>query len=90
MISSEVVGGMAEDRADLDQAYEQGKQAGQQTDASNHDCPFTQDQLHLRIAWLDGFSDGRWASGAERRPPHLDTSYYGSGIASIMGLPNRA
>lgn len=90
MISSEVVGEMVEDRANLDRAYEQGKQAGQRTDASKQDCPFAQDQLHLRIAWLDGFSDGRWASGADPRPPHPDTSYYGSGIASIMGLPHRA
>lgn len=74
---------------DLDLVYEAGKRAGGRPRASSGECPFTQEHLDCRIAWLDGFFDGRWASSADRGASPARSSFYGSGIAAGLNPPHR-
>ena len=73
----------------LDVAYEAGRQAGLCDQVGPDACPFTREALDLRIAWLDGFSDGRWQRTARHAGVHVRSAFFGSGIANVVSRPHR-
>lgn len=77
------------DAGALDRAYEAGKWVGRRSEAGPELCPFTRDTLDLRIAWLDGFADGRWEATRRRHGPGGSSPFFGSGIACVVPLPHR-
>lgn len=43
----------------LDQARARGRRVGMDRDATACDCPYGHAATGLRMAWMDGFSEGR-------------------------------
>ena len=52
---------MTNAEAEDEEAYARGKHTGASRASSAGTCPYTHDQLGLRMAWFDGFSAGRAA-----------------------------
>jgi ribosome modulation factor len=75
--------------ADLDMAYEQGREAGLCGQSVPGQCPFTRAALDLRIAWLDGFSDGQWVATGGSAGGRLRNPFFGSGITTGVSRPHR-
>jgi len=75
--------------ARLDIAYEKGRQAGLCGQAQPGECPFTRETLDLRIAWLDGFSDGQWEGTGSHASCQVRSAFFGSGIANVVCRPHR-
>ena len=49
-------------------AHAQGAQAGRDPQSTAALCPYPYNQRDLRMAWYDGFSEGRMALARDKRP----------------------
>jgi hypothetical protein len=67
---------MTSAEADLDRAYADGQIVGFFGLATSAGCPFGDNQMDLRIAWLDGFAYGVWAGSAKASDPDDDKIRY--------------
>ena len=51
--------GGSETLTEMRTAHALGMEAGRKHGSTGNECPFDHDKFHQRIAWFDGFSEGR-------------------------------